>query len=97
MSSPCVPLSNKDMRGKRRIELNDSGPSILNYSNNQPMILSSWDGAHYVLSVFEIDETFEIDTKNMTQSISRIIDYITNNPAYKKRPAEDFIQVTKVF
>jgi len=33
----------------------------------------------------------------MTQSISRIINYITNNPAYKKRPAEDFAQVTKAF
>ena len=33
----------------------------------------------------------------MTQLISRIIDYIINNLAYKKGPAEDFTQVTKAF
>ena len=44
-----------------------------------------------------MNETSEIDTKNMTQSIPRIINYITNNLAYKKGPAEDFAQVTKAF
>ena len=44
-----------------------------------------------------MDETSEIDTKNMTQSISRIINYIINNLAYKKEPAEDFTQVIKAF
>ena len=97
MSSPCVPLPNRDMRGKRRVESNDSGPLVLNYSDNQPMILSSWDGAHHILSVFRMNETFEIDAKNITQLISRIIDYIINNLAYKKGPAEDFAQVTKAF
>jgi len=38
---PCVLLPNRDMREKRRVESNDSGPLVLNYSNNQPMILSS--------------------------------------------------------
>ena len=84
MSSPCVPLPNRDVRGKRRVESNDSGLLVLNYSNNQPTIPSSWDGAHHTLSVFGMDETSEINTKNMTQSISRIIDYIMNNLAYKK-------------
>ena len=50
-----------------------------------------------MLSVFGTDETSEINAKNMTQSISRIIDYITNNSVYKKGLAEDFIQVTKAF
>ena len=90
MLSPRVLLSNRDVRGKRGVESNDSGPSVLNYDNNQPMILSSWDGAHCMLSIFGIDKTSEIDVKNMTQSISRRISYITNNPAYKKEPAEDF-------
>ena len=66
MSLPCVPLPNRDVRGKRRIELNDSGSLVLNYSNNQPMIPSSWNRAHCALSVFGMDETSEIDTKNMT-------------------------------
>jgi len=61
------------------------------------MMPSSWNGAHCILSVFRTDETSEIDAKNITQSISRIIDYITNNSVYKKGPAEDFIQVTKAF
>ena len=97
MSSPCIPLPNRDVRGKRRIESNDSGPLVLNYSNNQPMIPSSWNRAHCALSVFGMDETSEIDTKNMTQSISRIINYITNNLAYKKGLAKDFTQVIKAF
>ena len=97
MSSPCVPLPNRDVRGKRRVESNDSGLLVLNYSNNQPTIPSSWDGAHHMLSVFGMDETSEINAKNMTQSISRIIDYIMNNLAYKKWLAEDFAQVTKAF
>jgi len=40
MLSPHIPLSNKDIRGKRRVESNDSGPLVLNYSNNQPVIPS---------------------------------------------------------
>jgi len=44
-----------------------------------------------------MDETSMIDAKNMTQSISRIINYIMNNLAYKKQPAKDFAQVTKTF
>ena len=97
MLSPCILLPNRDMRGKRRVESNDSGSLVLNYGNNQPTIPSSWNGAHCVLSVFKTDEISEIDAKNMTQSISRIIDYITNSLVYKKRPAEDFAQVTKAF
>ena len=97
MLLPCILLSNRDVRGKRRVESNNSGPSVLNYGNNQLTILSSQDGAHHVLSIFRTDETSEIDTKNITQSISRIINYITNNLAYKKGPAKDFTQVTKAF
>ena len=66
MLLPRVPLPNRDVRGNRRIESNDSGPLVLNYGNNQPMIPSSWDGAHHVLFVFRTDKTSEIDTKNMT-------------------------------
>jgi len=41
ISLPCAPLHNRDMREKRRIEPIDSGPSLLNYSEKQPSILSS--------------------------------------------------------
>jgi len=71
--SPHALLYNGDTKGKIRTDSIDSGPSLLNYSRNQPSIPSSWDGAHHVLSIFGIDETSEIDTINMAQSISRII------------------------
>ena len=75
----------------------DSSPSLLNYGGNQPSIPSSWNGAHHALSIFETNETSEIDAINMAQSISRIIDYINNNLADKKSPAREFEQVTKSF
>ena len=61
------------------------------------MIPSSWNRAHYILSIFKTDKTSEIDAINMAQSISRIINYIKNNPADKKSPAREFEQVTKGF
>ena len=97
MSSPHTLLHNKDAKGKKRMDLIDSGPSLLNYGGNQPLIPSSWNGAHYILSIFRTDKTSEIDTINMAQSISRIINYIKNNPADKKLLAKEFEQVTKGF
>jgi len=85
--SPHAPLPNRDAKGKKRVDLVDSSPSVLNYGGNQPAILSFWKGAHHALSIFGTDPTAEIHAKNMAQSISRIIDYIRNNPADKKVPA----------
>ena len=68
--SPHAPLPNRDAKGKKRVELVDSDPSVLNYSGNQPAILSSWEGAHHALSIFRTDLTAKIDTKNMAQSIT---------------------------
>ena len=34
ISSPQVPLSNRDLIERSRVESNNSGPSVLNYSNN---------------------------------------------------------------
>ena len=95
--SPCALLHNRDARGKRRAELIDSGPSLLNYGGKQPLIPSSWNGVHHALSIFGTDETSEIDAINMAQSISRIIDYIKSSLADKKLPIKDFEQVTKSF
>ena len=97
MLSPYALLHNRDAKGKRRTDLIDSGPLLLNYGGNQPLILSSWNGAHHALSIFRTDEISEIDAINMAQSISRIINYIKNNPADKKSPAREFEQVTKGF
>jgi len=85
------------VKEKRRTDLIDFSPSLLNYSGNQPLILGSWNGAYHALSIFRINKTSEIDTINMAQSISRIINYIKNNPADKKLPAREFEQVTKGF
>ena len=41
MSLPYVLLPNKDSIKKKRAKSNNSGPSILNYSNNQLTIASS--------------------------------------------------------
>jgi len=79
--SPQVPLSNRDSMERSRAEFNNSGPSVLNYGNNQLSIASSWDGAHHALSIFGTQETTAIDTANITQSISRMIDYFKHNPA----------------
>ena len=58
---------------------------------------SSWDRAHYTLSVFGTDETNEVDAINMAKLISRIVEYIKNNLADKKPPAREFKQVMKGF
>jgi len=65
VSSPRALLHNRDVKGKRRMDSIDSGPSVLNYSRNQPLLPSSWDGAHHTLSIFGTDETSEIDAINM--------------------------------
>ena len=78
-----------------RAESSNSGPSVLNYRNNQPTIASSWDGAHHVLSIFGTQETSATDAANIIQSIIRMIDYFKHNPADKKLPAGEFTYVVK--
>ena len=65
MLSPHALLHNRDMRGKRRAEPIDFGSSLLNYGRKQPLILSSWDRVHHILSIFRIDKTSKIDAINM--------------------------------
>ena len=80
---------------RSRAEFNNFGPSVLSYNNNQPSIASFWDGAHHVLSIFGTKETTTIDATNITQSISRMIDYFKHNPANKKLLAGEFADVVK--
>ena len=40
MSLSCAPLPNSESIRKRRMESNSSGPSVLNYNNNQLLITS---------------------------------------------------------
>jgi len=97
MSSPRAPLHNWDAKGKGRMDSNDSGPSLLNYGGIQPAIPSSWDGAHHALSIFGTDYSAEIDAINIAQSLSRVVEYIVNNPADKKVPAREFENVVRGF
>ena len=97
VSSPHAPLHNRDAKGKGRTDSNDSGPSLLNYGRIQPAIPSSWDGAHHALSIFDTDQSAEIDATNMAQSLSRVVEYIVNNPADKKVPTREFENVVKGF
>ena len=97
MSSPRASPHNRNAKGKKRTDSIDSGLSLLNYGRIQPAIPSSWDGAHHTLSIFGTDQTAEIDATNMAQLITRIIEFIKNNPADKKAPAREFKNVTKGF
>ena len=97
MLLPHALLHNRYAKEKRRTESIDSGPSLLNYGGKQPSIPSSWDGAHYTLFIFRTDEMSEIDAINMTQSISRVINYIKSSLADKNSSAKEFEQVTKGF
>ena len=85
MPLPCVP----------RAESSNSGPSVLNYGNNQPTIASSWDEVHHVLSIFGTQEISATDAANITQLITRMIDYFKHNLADKKLLAEEFADVVK--
>jgi len=87
VASPQVPLANRDPSERSRVE--HPSPFVLNYGNNQLSIATSWDGAYHALSIFRTQETSAIDATNITQSISRMIDY------FKHNPAEEFAEVVK--
>ena len=93
VSSPHVPLLDRDSSGDNRAEPSNSGPSVLNYGNNQPSIASSWDGAYYALSVFRTEKSASTDAANINLSIKRIVDYIKHHHADDNPPAGDFIPV----
>ena len=91
MSLPYIPLPNKDSSRKSKVEPNNSGLSVLDYSNNQWSVASSWDGAHQVLSIFRTRETTTINTANISLSITRITDYLKHNPA------REFVDIVRAF
>ena len=103
-SQPCVPPAGEHVlpphvpsgsNRKSRIESSNSGPSVLNYSNNQLSIASSWDGAHHALSIFGMYKTSDTDTANITQSITRMTDCFIYNLADKKALATEYAAVVK--
>ena len=94
---PCVSPAGEHVPLPRvpKVESSNSGPSVLNYGNNQLTIASSWDGAHHALSIFGTQETSATDVANITKLITRMINYFKHNLADKKPPAEEFADVVK--
>ena len=98
---PCVPSAGQYMSplhvplDSNSNNVSDFAPSILNYSNNQPAIISSWDGAFHILSLFRIKESNAKNTKNIQISLSRIVDYIKHYPINKKILSGEFVPVVK--
>ena len=65
VSLPHDPLHNIGLNGKNRVKSSDSAPILLDYSNNQPVIANSWDGAFHVVSIFGSENTWSEDTANI--------------------------------
>ena len=92
MSLPHVPLGSN---GNRVINASNSAPSVLNYSNDQPAIISSWDRVFHILSLFRTEESDVKDAENIQISLSRIINYIKHHPVNKKTLSGEFVPVVK--
>ena len=98
MSLPHVPLSNIGLSSKNRVESDNSGSFLLDYSNNQLVIassFSSWDGPFHVVSIFRTKNSGSEDTANILESIEQIGLYISNHPVNKKPPVGEFVPVIK--
>jgi len=57
MSSPYDSLHNTGSSSKNRVESGDSAPILLDYSDNQLAITSSWNGVFHVVSIFGTEKT----------------------------------------
>ena len=88
MSLLHVLLSNTGSSGKNRVESDNSDPSLLDYSNNQPVITSSWDEAFHVVSIFGTENSGFEDIANILESIKQIDSYISNHSVDKKPPVK---------
>ena len=95
VSLPHVLLPNMGSSGKNKAESDNSGPSLLDYSNNQPVIVSSWNRAFHVVSIFRTENSGSEDAANILKSIKQISSYISNHPVNKKLPVGEFVPVIK--
>jgi len=75
--------------------VSNSALSVLNYSNNQLAIISSWDRVFHTLSLFRTEESNAKDAKNIQIFLSRIVDYIKHYPINKKILSGEFVPVVK--
>ena len=89
--SPHVPLHNMGSNSKNRAEF--TAPSVLDYSEGQLSITSSWDGAHQVLSIFGTEDTIFKDAKMIFNFIRRLRSDIKHHPVDKMPPKGEFVLV----
>ena len=95
MSLPHDPLHNMGSSGKSRAESGNFAPILLYYSDNQLAIVSSWDGAFHVVSIFGTEKTWSENAANIHKFIKKISSYIKNHLVDKNLPSGDFILVVK--
>ena len=95
MSSSYDPLHNTGSSGKNSMESGDSISTLLDYSDNQPVIASSWNGAFHAVSIFGTEKTWSENAAIIHKSIKRIDSYIKNHSVDKNPPSRDFIPVVK--
>ena len=93
ISLPHVPLHNMGSNGKNRAE--SAAPSVLDYGKGQPLIASSWDGAHHVLSIFRTEDTIFKDAEMIYNSIRRLRNYIKHHPVDKAPLKGEFVPVVE--
>ena len=90
---PHVPLHNIGSNSKNRAE--SAAPSALDYSEGQPLIVSSWNGAHYVLPIFRMEDTIFKDSEMIYNSIRRLRNYIKHHPVDKAPLKGEFVPVVE--
>ena len=95
MPLPYVPLPQMGTSGNIRSEPSSSDLILLNYSNGQPLDLSSWNRAFQAVFLFEVKETLGKDTKNINKSLMRISNYIKNHLLNKEISSGDFVPAIK--
>ena len=79
--------------GKNRTE--SAASSVLDYGEGQPLIASSWDGAHHALSIFRTEDTIFKDAEMIYDSIRRLRNYIKHHPVDKAPPKGEFVPVVE--
>ena len=90
---PHVPLHNMGSNGKNRAE--PAVLFVLDYSEGQPAVASTWDGAHHALSIFGTGDMVLKDSELMFKSIRRMRNYIKHHPVDKVTIGREFTLVIK--
>ena len=91
--SSHVSLYNMDLNDKNRAE--PAKLSVLDYSKGQPAVVSTWNKAHHVLSIFSTEDTVFKNAKSIYEFIRRMRNYIKHHPVDKVTIGNEFTLVVK--